>query len=216
MAELAVSDYKGPRPETLRENRRRLGKAYTNGAFTDQEYELRLAEIDQQLELVGNVATPVIEEAIELFSDIPVLWNEATPEERRKLINTIVEMVYVNLETKQVTGLRLTPAFHALLGNAIDTIPEGPVQLIPSDKTEIVGDGGDGGESNSPSRRCRPRICYKLSRLFVLAQPSSADRVQSDQSIAPLTTLIDFRVAAPRLIVIRLCPSRKAKGMCLA
>ena len=92
----------------------------------------RLADIDRQLELAGNTATPAIEEAVELFSDIPVLWNEATTDERRRLINTLVEMVYVDLETKQVAALRPTPAFRVLLGNAIDTIPEGPVELISS------------------------------------------------------------------------------------
>jgi hypothetical protein len=43
--------------------------------------------------------------------------------------------------------------------------------------------GGDGGESNSPSRRNPSRICYKLSQLFVLTHLFPADRVQIGQSI---------------------------------
>ena len=42
---------------------------------------------------------------------IPVLWIEATSEERRRLINTLIEMVYVNLETKQVDVLRPKTSF---------------------------------------------------------------------------------------------------------
>ena len=76
--------------------------------------------------------------------------------------------------------------------------------------------GGDGGGSNSPSREGHPRICYKLSRLFALTQPSSADRVRLRQSINSLATLIDVWIAAPRLLVVIPSPSREARGTCLA
>ncbi len=76
--------------------------------------------------------------------------------------------------------------------------------------------GGDGGESNSPSRGSRPRICYRLSRLFVLTQPSSVDEVRLSQSIVSLATLIDLRIAAPQLFVIHPRPSGEVRGMCPA
>jgi site-specific DNA recombinase len=60
MAGLAVASYEGPNPEELREKRRRLGKAYADGAFTDQEYKVRLAEIDRQIEQTSVITTPAI------------------------------------------------------------------------------------------------------------------------------------------------------------
>lgn len=55
MAELAVANYTGPDLNTLHEKRRRLGKAYADGAFTDEEYYRRQQEIDQQLLQASNV-----------------------------------------------------------------------------------------------------------------------------------------------------------------
>ena len=165
MAELAVANYDGPNPEILRDKRRRLGKAYADGAFTDEEYNRRLAEIGHQMQQASIITTPAVEEAVELFSDIPMLWNEATLEERRRLVDTLIEKVYVDLETKCVVWLRLAPPFRALFARAIETAPDAPVLLTPSvEQRESVGVGGDGGGSNSPSREGKLRISYKLSR----------------------------------------------------
>ncbi len=166
MAELAVANYDGPSPTALQEKRRRLSRAYSDGAYTDEEYNRRLAEIDRQLQQASTITNPAIEEAVELFSDIPMLWNEATVEERKRLMNTLIEMVYVDLETKHVAALRPTPAFRALLGKAIETIPDAPVMLIPPEKQEWFGDGGDGGELNSPSKRSYPGYPTSLVSSF--------------------------------------------------
>ncbi len=151
MADLAVGNYDGPSPTALKEKRRRLGRAYSDGAYSEEEYNQRLAEIDRQLQQASNVTTPAAEEAIELFSNIPMLWNEATTDERRQLISTLVEMVYVDLKTKHVAGLRPTPAFRALFGAGIDASPDAPVKLVPQCEAtkDIVGVGGDGGDSVS-------------------------------------------------------------------
>ncbi len=168
MAELAVSRYDGPNPEGLRERRRRLGKAYADGAFTDEEYRRRLAEIDRQIEQSLVVTPPAIEEAVALFEDIPMLWNEATPEERRMLVKSLVELVYVDLQTKRVTAVKPTPAFRALFGAGIDVGPNAPIELKALQK-DIVGVGGDGGESNSPSRGSCPGCTTSLASSFILS-----------------------------------------------
>ncbi|MEL7563252.1 hypothetical protein [Dehalogenimonas sp. 4OHTPN] len=63
-------------------------------------------------------------------------------------MNTLIEMVYVDLETKKVTALIPTLAFGALLDRAMEVAPDKPLFLTPL-KQESVGVGGDGGESNS-------------------------------------------------------------------
>ena len=125
---------------------------------------MRLAEIDRQIEQTSVITPPAIEDAVKLFEDIPMLWNEATLEERRMLVKSLVELVYVDLQTKRVTAVKPTPAFRALFGAGIDVGPDAPIELqalykkSKDDKKskDIVGDGGDGGESNSPSKRSCP------------------------------------------------------------
>ena len=75
MAELAVANYDGPSPAALQDKRRRLSRAYSDGAYSDEEYNRRLAEIDRQLQQAVTITNPAIEEAVELFSNIPMLWT---------------------------------------------------------------------------------------------------------------------------------------------
>ena len=149
MVKAAVSSYEGPKPEDLREKRRRLGKAYADGAFSDVEYKERMAEIDRQLEQTSIVTPPDIEQAVELFSNLPMLWNEATTEERRTLLKSLVELVYVDIKTKQVTAIKPTPACRALYGIGIKAGPDTPVKLILSGKTPILLEMVETGENRS-------------------------------------------------------------------
>ena len=55
-------------------------------AFSDAEYETKLREIEASLRLTEQVELPTLEEATQLFRDIPQLWKEATPEEQRKRV----------------------------------------------------------------------------------------------------------------------------------
>jgi DNA invertase Pin-like site-specific DNA recombinase len=147
MAELAVANYDGPNPEELRQKRRRIVRAYGDGGYTDEEYKVRLAEIDRQIEQTSVVTSPLIEDAVALFEDIPMLWNEATPEERRRLLTPLIELVYVDLKAKRVTAIKPTPAFRALFGNGIEVPTNAPISLFAQGEqfNDIGGDGGDGG-----------------------------------------------------------------------
>jgi hypothetical protein len=154
MAKIAVSTYEGPKPEELNEKRRRLGKAYADGAFTDNEYNKRLAEIDRQIAQTAVVAPSAIEEAVELFSNIPMLWSEATQEERQLLLRSLVETVYVDIKTKRVTAIKPTPAFRVLYGVGINSGPDTPIKLMFHDKTPIKLDLVETGE-NQTARETR-------------------------------------------------------------
>jgi hypothetical protein len=90
-----------------------------------------------------------IEEAIELFSNLPMLWSEATTEEKRVLLKSLVELVYLDIKTKTVTGIKPTPAFLALYGVGINSGPDTPVKLMFHDKTSIKLDLVETGESKS-------------------------------------------------------------------
>ena len=169
MAEYAVSNHDGPDPATLREKRRRLVRAYGDGGYSDEEYKVRLAEIDRQIEQSCTVTPPAMEEAVALFSNIPILWNEATVDERRRLLRTLIEVAYVDLETRHVTKIKPTLVLRTLFGKGIGIGTDAPIDLLASgeETKDIVGVGGDGGESNSPSRRSDPEYATGIASSLI-------------------------------------------------
>ena len=48
--------------------------------------------------------------------DLPELWNAASPEEKQDLLRLMFEEVYVDAESRRITGVRPKPAFLPLLG----------------------------------------------------------------------------------------------------
>jgi hypothetical protein len=65
-------------------------------------------------------ARECVEEAAELFQNIEILWKEATPEERRRLISPLIERrVYVDMDLKLIGAITPTPAFRGLIQCAI-------------------------------------------------------------------------------------------------
>jgi hypothetical protein len=62
---------------------------------------------------------PSMEDALQLFQNIEILWKEATPEEKRRLLAPLVERVYVDLDLKLVGAIVPTQAFRALLSCAV-------------------------------------------------------------------------------------------------
>ena len=136
MAHLAAADTSGPDPEKLKEKRRRLSRAYADGAFSDVEYQSRLAEIDSSLRLAAKVGLPTVEEAAQLFEDIPQLWKEATPEERRKLLSPLIERVYVDMESSGIGAIVPAAGFRRLLEGAVGRAKTPATFLLSDDEAE--------------------------------------------------------------------------------
>lgn len=84
----------------LQAQRRRLARAYADGAFDEPEYEARLAEVDGRLAAAEPVAGPDLEAVGVLLDDLPALWTAATPAERRELLGPLVERVTVDVGEK--------------------------------------------------------------------------------------------------------------------
>ena len=136
MSQLAVEDSKGPDPRELQDKRRRLSVAFANGGFTYPQYYARLAEIDASLRLTESVGLPTLEEAAQLFEDIPQLWREATPEERRKLISPLIERVYVDMDCSMIGAIVPASAFRRLLEGAMARAESPAATLLSEDESE--------------------------------------------------------------------------------
>jgi PII-like signaling protein len=151
MAKIAVTSYDGPSLESLQDKRRRVVRGYVDGGYPEAEYKRRLAEIDHQIAQTTVVTPPAIEDAVELFSNLPMLWSEATTEEKRVLLKSLVELVYVDIKTKTVTGIKPTLAFQALYGLGINAGPDTPVRLMFRGETPILVELVETGEGRNQS-----------------------------------------------------------------
>ena len=47
------------------------------------------------------------------------MWEEATPDERRRLLAPLIERVYVDVDSKRSSGIVPAPAFRTLLDRAM-------------------------------------------------------------------------------------------------
>ena len=82
------------------------------------------------------VEPPSLKETAQLFANIPQLWNEATPEERQKLISPLIERVYVDIDSKLIGAVKPNPAFAKLLDVAIARAGSSALVLLSEDETD--------------------------------------------------------------------------------
>ena len=118
----------------LRAKKQRLARAYANGGFTLADYEARMAALDAEIRLSEADVPVEAAEVVALLSDLPGLWNEATPDERRQLVAPLVERVYVDVASKRLCGIVPVPALRALLEAGMERTAGSSAALIaPSD-----------------------------------------------------------------------------------
>ena len=96
----------------LDERKRRLGRAYVDGHYSDDEYRRQMKAIDDEMQSLVVPEASAAEEAGYLIERIPVLWQEATLEERRRLLLTMLEAVYVDTKDElRIVAIRPKPPF---------------------------------------------------------------------------------------------------------
>ena len=117
----------------LLEQRRRLARAYADGAFSEAEYTARLAQIDGRMHAAQPACLPTVGEAAALFSNLGALWDEATAEEQRRLISPLVERVYIDIESRRIGAITPSPAFRSLLEGALEQSGRSACGLLPAD-----------------------------------------------------------------------------------
>ena len=118
----------------LRAKRRRLARAYADGGYTLADYEARMAALDSEIRLAEADVPLEATEVAGLLRDLPGLWQESTPDERRQLVAPLVERVYVDVAAKRLCGIVPVPAFRALLEAGMKrTAGSSAVLIAPSD-----------------------------------------------------------------------------------
>ena len=87
---------------------KRLGEGYLDGLKTRGDYLRERRSLEDQL---GALVVPGVDAAHEA-GNLPSLWDQANLTERRKLLLTMLDAVYVDtVEEKAIVAIRPKPAF---------------------------------------------------------------------------------------------------------
>ncbi|OGN99302.1 MAG: hypothetical protein A2Y89_04825 [Chloroflexi bacterium RBG_13_51_18] len=98
--------------QALQEKLRRMAKAYIDGVFPDEEYHRQKKLLEMELESLIIPKANAAEEAEKLIMDLPRLWLKANQEEKRNLLLTMLDAVYVDAKkAKSIIAIKPKPPF---------------------------------------------------------------------------------------------------------
>ena len=161
------------RREAVQRKIERAQELYLEGDLNKERYLIIKENAEAELTTIYVPELDDAAEAVRILTDLKELWNSADPGQRNRLLLAVFHSIYVDLENREVVGFRPMKAFNALL-QAMDYRED--VEVWPTPYGEFTRDGGDGGESHSPSRNFPDRICYKRVRRSSLAAEDSRRR----------------------------------------
>lgn len=135
---------------------KRLGQVYLDGLVDPDDYRRQKRELEDKL---ANLVVPGVDAAREagrLLEDLPALWEQTNLAERRKLLLTMLDAVYVDtIEEKAIVAIWPKPAFRPLF--EVATTREGSNVVLINEPPPA----SDGSEAASPCfwwRRGRPQL----------------------------------------------------------
>lgn len=153
----------------MNETRRRLGRAYADGAFRDTEYVSLLRAIDDQMRAATDACTPSYEEAAALFADLPALWDSAEHTERQRLLQPLIERVYLDIDSGLIGGITPTQGFGVLLDHALQRVETSRAMILTAQETrDNASRVGLVETGECPTRPARPDFCIYERRPFAV------------------------------------------------
>ena len=174
----------------------RARELYLDGDIDREKYvKLR----DEAEKALLSLYVPEFDAAVEagkMLNDFGSLWQSSSVERRNGMLKAMTEAVYFDPGGKRVVGLVPKKTFlHLVLAMAERT----DLAVVESWNNCSGRNGGDGGESNSPSRRAhKPNVlqaCPPVCSWTLQAPPAHPGEAQPVKSLAALTGVW---LAAPR------------------
>ena len=127
----------------VKDKLKRLGKAFVDGVYEEKEYQRQRRQLELELESLVVPEADAAEEAGNLIQRLPDLWEGANLTERRQLLLTMLDGVYVDAEEeRRIVALKPKPAFQALF--QIATTKEGSGIVLYNEKTLASSESPDG------------------------------------------------------------------------
>ena len=94
---------------------KRLGQVYLDDVMSEDEYRRQKRLLQDRLASLVVPGVDAAKEAGRLLEDLPELWEQADLGERRRLLLTMLDAVYVDtVEEKAIVAIQPKPAFLAL------------------------------------------------------------------------------------------------------
>ena len=101
--------------QSAQEKLRRLAKAYVDGLYADEDYRREKQSLEERISSLVVPGVDAAQEAGKLLEDLPRLWTGATLSERRTLLTTMLDAVYIDLiDDQAIVAIKPKPAFRPL------------------------------------------------------------------------------------------------------
>ena len=127
---------------------KRLGEVYLDGLKTRDDYLRERRSLEDQLGALVVPGVDAAQEAGKLLENLPSLWDQANLTERRKLLLTMLDAVYVDtVEEKSIVAIRPKAAFTPLF--EVATTREGSDVVLITEK-DLPPVDGTSPEATSP------------------------------------------------------------------
>jgi hypothetical protein len=121
---------------------KRLGQVYLDNLLSLEEYQRQKRQLEEKL---GSLVVPEldsVQQAANLLENLPQLWEEANLGERWKILQAMLEGVYVDpVEEKAIVALKPKPAFSGLF--QIATTKEGSGVVLYNEKAPAFSESSD-------------------------------------------------------------------------
>ncbi len=139
----------------------RLGQVYIDGLKGQDEYQRGKKRLEEKLFDLVVPGLDSVEEAGKLLENLPKLWRKASLSDRRRILMTMLDAVYVECkEEKRIVAIKPKPAFRPLFEIANTRSGSGVVLI----KEETPARGGTGAPGLPCSWWRRGRVELHLKR----------------------------------------------------
>ena len=136
---------------------KRLGKAFVDGVYDEADYQRQRRLLELSLESLVVPEADSADAAGNLIQRLPELWKGATLRERRQLLLTMLDGVYVDAKVdRAIVALKPKPAFKALFQIAATKTDSGVI--LYNEKAPASSESFD----DSCSWWRRGRVCCLL------------------------------------------------------
>ena len=170
----------GPSVSDLKARRLVLGDLRLDKTITEDRYKRKLEDLDAQLRIAQLSTTIELDEVAELLENLAELWGAAKPDERRRLLRTLVEAVHVDIESKCIVGITPVPPFTKLIESAMERTAGCRAVLYDPKKVENLESIGLVGTGQAAHKHQPPK---SLSSVMSIRCSASA-RASSSSSVA--------------------------------
>jgi site-specific DNA recombinase len=116
--------------QTVQEKLRRMAQTYIDGLFPENDYQYQRKLLEMHLESLVIPEVDAAKEAGELIYHLPALWQAANFSERRRLIISMLDAVYVDAkQIKSIVAIRPKPPFIPIFQVAVSK-NDSPIHII--------------------------------------------------------------------------------------